>query len=236
MLAEYEAADKINLCSTFSRATFVENGVPEHRTILTPLGCLEAEDISFAETERGGAFVVLYVGRVSIEKGVQYLLRAFSEATLAGAELWVVGAVAPEMEGVLARYRSNFRYLGVKSREELGAVYRAASVLVLPSVQEAFGLVLLEAMASGLAVIATETSGAPDIVRNGIDGFVVPSRNAEALRERLAWLYENRSKCREMGLEACNRARTCGRVASYGEAVLANFRRLLGKRGNSVAD
>jgi starch synthase len=79
-------------------------------------------------------------------------------------------------------------------------------VLVLPSLFEGFGLVILEAMAQGLVVIATPHTAAPDVIENGIDGFVVPIRSAEAIAEKLEALLKDRTQLHEMKLAAQRKA------------------------------
>ena len=81
-----------------------------------------------------------------------------------------------------------------------------ASVLVLPSIQDGFGLVVLEAMASGLPVIVSDHVGAKDCVREGVDGFIVPVRDIEALADRLLWLHDHPSQRDAMGARARERA------------------------------
>ena len=79
-------------------------------------------------------------------------------------------------------------------------------VLVLPSLFEGFGLVILEAMAQGLVVIATSHTAAPDIFDDGIDGFIVPIRSSEAITEKLQLLAEDRARLREMKMAARKKA------------------------------
>ncbi|HYW07115.1 MAG TPA: glycosyltransferase, partial [Longimicrobium sp.] len=75
-------------------------------------------------------------------------------------------------------------------------------VLVLPSVEDGFGAVVCEAMAAGLPVVATLHTGAPDVVRDGESGFLVPAASSEALAIALATLAGDRERCREMGRAA----------------------------------
>ncbi len=80
-------------------------------------------------------------------------------------------------------------------------------VLVLPSLFEGFGLVILEAMAQGLVVIATPHTAAPDIFDDGIDGFIVPIRSSEAIAEKLAICWHgDRARLREMKVAARKKA------------------------------
>jgi alpha-maltose-1-phosphate synthase len=118
----------------------------------------------------------------------------------AAVELAVVGGVAHDLEPLLRRFDdARISYRPPVSRAELPAVYRAADVLVFPSLNDAFGLVMLEAMACGLPVIATDHSGAVDVIRDGVDGFVVPARDPAAIAARLEPLIADPSLAAEMG-------------------------------------
>jgi len=81
-------------------------------------------------------------------------------------------------------------------------------VLVLPSIVEGLPLVLLEAMACGIPVITTPNAGGPDIITDGIEGFIVPIRDQAALKARLEWCYRHPKKLAEMGRAARQKAET----------------------------
>ena len=80
--------------------------------------------------------------------------------------------------------------------------YQNADVFVFPSLNDAFALVILQAMACGTPVIISENVGAADVVRNGADGFIVPTRNVGALKGKILFFYNNREKVEEMGRNA----------------------------------
>lgn len=104
-------------------------------------------------------------------------------------------------------------------RAEIGEWYRWADVLVLPSVSDTFGLVILEAMAAGLPVIASVASGGPDVVRDDVDGWIVPVRDPEAIAERLEALAMRPELVRTMGDAARSRAAEFS-PAAYGRRLL----------------
>jgi glycosyltransferase involved in cell wall biosynthesis len=83
---------------------------------------------------------------------------------------------------------------------------RRHDVLVLPSLFEGFGLVILEAMAQGLVVIATPHTAAPDLIEDGTDGFIVPIRSPEAIAEKMEMLLGARERLHEMKLAARRKA------------------------------
>ena len=87
--------------------------------------------------------------------------------------------------------------------EEMGR----SDVLVLPSLFEGFGLVILEAMAAGLAVITTTNTGGPDMIEDGKEGFIVPAGNVEALREKMSYFIQNPEQASKMGQSSHQKAR-----------------------------
>jgi glycosyltransferase involved in cell wall biosynthesis len=89
--------------------------------------------------------------------------------------------------------------LGDVSRERLAAEYVGADVFCLPSVQEGFGIVFLEAMAAGLAVVACRAAAVPEVVRDGETGVLVPPRDPEALAGALGGLLQDRGRARALG-------------------------------------
>jgi len=97
--------------------------------------------------------------------------------------------------------------LGSLPRPKMPEVYRAADVFVLPTVSDVFPSVVLEAMAVGLPVIVTVNCGSADVVRDGIDGFVVPIRSPEVIAEKLDLLARNPELREEMGKNAAEQAK-----------------------------
>lgn len=201
MQQEYAVADSIDVLSTTTKRTFLEHEIDDSKVYTVSPG-VDPNHFAPRSEANFANFRVLYVGRIELLKGVHYLLKAFHELALPDAELWLVGAVAPEMEPFLTEYAGHYHYLGQKSREELPAIYQQSSVLVLPSLHDGFGLVLLEAMACGIPVIATDLTGGPDVIRAGENGFVVSSRDIVSLKDRLLWLYEHQKIGIEMGMAA----------------------------------
>jgi glycosyltransferase involved in cell wall biosynthesis len=164
---------------------------------------------------------------LSLRKGTPYVLEAASRLGLGGARSpeieWVlVGAVAPDVAHVLRRTPAPVRLLGALSHADLAAVYRTASVFVLPSIEEGMALSVLEAMASGLPVIVTPNTGATDIIEGGREGLVVPPRDAVALAGALLSLYEDEPKRLAMAEAA---ARTARRWTwdVYGDRVVSAY-------------
>ncbi len=136
-------------------------------------------------------------------KGIRYLLEALRvlDTRQIGARL--VGPIMASAEA-LARYRRYCSLLGPVPRSAVREHYQWADVFVLPSICEGSATVTYEALACGLPVITTPNAGS--VVRDGIDGFIVPIRDAEAIAEKLDLLASNPKLLAEMSLNARERA------------------------------
>ncbi len=140
--------------------------------------------------------VILFVGRLAEKKGVTYLIDAMQY--IDDAVLVIVGK-GPLQEKLLRqarhinkqRGRECIRFLGAKTHQELQTIYASADIFVMPSVtardgdKEGFGLVMLEAFASGLPVVASKSGGIVDLVQDGVNGYLVEEKNSEQLAERI---------------------------------------------------
>lgn len=227
-LAEYEFCDLISVPSTFAMRSFIEQSVPREKLRLNPYG---VDLAMFHPTpKRDSVFRVLFVGVSSVQKGVRYLLEAVTRVEIPGLECWLIGAIDPEMRPILSRYQGHFRHLGVLARAALSEQYSQASVLVLPSLQEGLALVQPQAMACGVPVIATTNTGAEDLFTDGVEGFVVPVRDPDAIAAKLVYLYEHPEARDAMGAAALARVRAIGGWNSYGEKMAAMYESALAGR------
>lgn len=161
-------------------------------------------------------FKVVFVGSLDLRKGIQYLYKAFQMLSDKHIECSLVGASSfpPGIELLLQR---RFRLLGHQPRSEVSRLLREADLFVFPSISEGSALVCYEALASGLPVITTPNSGS--VVRDGIDGFIVPIREAQALAEKIDLIAANPELRQEMSRNAQARAREFT-VAAYGKRLI----------------
>ena len=197
---EFVEADYIMVPSEFVWRTMVEEGVPESKLVRVHLGFDPGRFAPEAGGQRDDTFRVLYVGVLSLQKGLPYLLEAFRRLHLSRSELLLVGDLSVEARAFLPKYDGLFRHVRFVPQSDLPAYYHSASVFVLPSLQDGFGMVVYEAAGCGLPVIITENVGAN--VRDGVDGFVVPIRDTEALTEKLLYLHEHPAERAAMGRAA----------------------------------
>jgi len=220
-LAEYEECDAILVPSRFARRTFIEQGVHEDKVVTIPLGV----DLTLfrRQPRRDNAFRVLYVGSLTLQKGLPYLLEAMTRPRISGCELRLIGPRAPETNEILARFPNGYEYLGPISRDRLPNYYSEASVLVLPSIQDGFGMVMTQAMACGLPVIATTNTGVTEIFSNGDAGYHIPIRDPGAIRHAIITLRDNPDELRRLATNALERVTQMQGWNAYGDNVASFY-------------
>jgi len=204
MIKEFEIADFIMVPSQFVYKTMITEGIPSSKIKIIPYG-VNTEQFKF-QAKKDNVFRIIFVGPLRIGKGIQYLLKAYKELNLKNSELLLIGRDSPEMTNILKEYDGNYKYISVVPHKFINDYYSNSSVFVLPSLVEGSALVIYEAMACGIPVIVTENCGS--VVRNGKDGFVIPIRDTQALKEKLLFFYENESSRLEMGNSARKQAET----------------------------
>ena len=158
----------------------------------------------------------IYAGQSSIRKGIPVLIEAWEKAQLRDAELLLVGSWQLAADR-LKKLPSGVRFVGPVGPESLRELYRESDVFVFPSFFEGFGLVILEAMACGLPVIASDRSAGPDILDDAC-GRVVTAGEVEPLTESLHWFAANRDLLPQMKKAARTKAESFT-WKSYREAV-----------------
>jgi len=231
-LEEYESCDLITVLSTYALRTFIDKGVPREKLRLNPCG-VDLE-MFHPEPKTDRTFRALFAGTVTLRKGLPYLFEAMDGLGRADAELCVAGTIEAEMRPIMAKYEGRFRYIGAVARGELHKHYNQSSVLVLPSIEDGFGMVQAQAMACGVPVIATENTGAADLFTDGVEGFIVPIRDAGAIREKILTLYEKPALRAQMGEAALARVRKIGGWDDYGARAADYYRRALEMRASGA--
>ena len=211
-LQEFEEVDVILCPSGAVQESFERAGLPARKLLVVPHGV----DLSAGAAEKkralgpAGPLRILYVGQLHYRKGLRYLAEAMQGLVPDEVQCRVVG---PDfgLSGLAAAPGSErFVKTGSKKDGDLLAEYAEADVFVLPSLEEGFGLVVLEAMRAGLPVIITSAVGAKDFVTDGVEGWVVPPANPEALREKIRWMQLHPTERQAMGRAAAERARSAG--------------------------
>lgn len=226
-LAEYANADVITVPSEFAYRSFIDQGIPAEKMVKIPYG-VNLSNFHPCASKSADSFDVLYVGGLSARKGMIYLFKAFELLRHPNKRLLLVGEKGADFEQVAAFLPEvQAQFLGAIPNLELKKYMSSAHVLVLPSVEDGFGLVMAEAMACGCPVIATENTGAMDLFDDGIEGFIVPIRDEQTLAKRLQRMADDPLLAQRMAAAARQRMQTLGGWTQYGEAMMALFRQLI---------
>lgn len=149
-----------------------------------------------------GCFTFLFVGRIVRDKGINELIAAFRKLTLdfSQVRLYLVGAFEDTLDPVDDSTKDaidddgRIQYAGRQSGDDLLAYYAASDCFVFPSYREGFPNTVLEAGAMGLPSIVTDINGSREIIKDGFNGLIVPSHDADALYEAMKWVLDNPEK------------------------------------------
>jgi glycosyltransferase involved in cell wall biosynthesis len=173
-------------------------GIPKNKIVYFP----NAVDTKiFQPGEKKVDNTILYVGRIVPDKGLHVLLKSLNYMKIS-LDLEIIGSpdwnldyyqnIRRLIEIENRRGRHKIRYLGRVDQTGLIEGYQKASIFVLPSFFEPFGIVLLEAMSCETPVVATHAGGIPEVVKNGENGILVPVNNPLKLAEAIDYLLENK--------------------------------------------
>lgn len=157
-------------------------------------------------------FQIICVSRVTPRKGIRFLVQAFKNIAekFPQAQLLVIGD-GNEKQSLMDLARAlelgeKAVFLGLVSHEKLSQYYAKASIFVLPSLNEGMSNTMLEAIASGLPIIATDTGGTKELVKEGMNGFIVPMQDNYAITQKIEKLIENPHMAEQFGIESRRRA------------------------------
>lgn len=156
-------------------------------------------------------FTFLFVGRIVRDKGINELCRAFKRlhAEHPQTRLWLIGAfeesldpVSPETKALIAEEQNGIEAVGVKRGDDLLAYYAASDCFVFPSYREGFPNTVLEAGAMGLPSIVTDINGSREIIEDGKNGMIIPSKDEQALYAAMKRMVEDQATRGQMAANA----------------------------------
>ena len=182
---------------------------------------------------------ILYAGVLTPQKGVHHLIGAFAAiaAEFPEARLTLVGRAQNEIytaelkrQVVGAGLSDRVCFAAPLPQANLAVWMKNAAVLVLPSISEGLGRVIIEAMAAATPVIASDVGGIPEIVKEGDNGFLVPPGDERGLAEKLRWILKNPHEARRMG----RRARVFAQQFFSTETYLEGYRRVFRGAQDSI--
>ncbi len=189
----------------------------------------------FRETPRSKPLAqthdIIYTGVLIPRKGVHFLLDAFARlaSEFPDSCLWLVGKAenreyTTQLEGQIEQLgiKARIKFVGAVSQQELAVYMGSGRVLVLPSISEGLGRVLVEAMLCGTPAIGSNVDGIPDVIQDGMNGYLVPAGDVDALTARLGDIL------RDPDIEAMGkRARAFAENFFSEQAYLDGYRGLL---------
>ena len=218
---EWTLADRIVCGSDFVASALAECGGPENRCAIAPYSAPLTSTLSAlkrpprSKPER--PLRALFAGTLQLRKGVQYLLEAKRQLRTAPIVFRLVGP-SRFSDHVMSELDREMELVGPAARSEMANHYVWADVFVLPTLSEGSANVCYEAMAAGLPIITTPNAGS--VIRDCLDGYVVPVRDPQAISDRLDRLASDPDLLAAMSREATRRASdfTIGR---YGERLIA---------------
>jgi glycosyltransferase involved in cell wall biosynthesis len=218
---EWQLADVILCPSEYVRTSIAAVNGPVDKCQVVPYG-VDSSEFSQAdsldhEQISGQPLRVLYVGSVGVMKGIVYLLKAMSKLSDIPVQCRIVGAWRVNPHVLKSHTPENVELVGPVPRVRIAQEYKNADVFCLPSLSEGSATVVYEALAAGLPVVTTHHSGT--IVRDEVEGFIVPIRDPDAIAESLCQLASDRSLLASMS-EAAYARSAYGSLDTYGSRLL----------------
>jgi len=225
MLGSHSKFDHFISVCHFNRKKMIQYGIPEHK-ISTVHNFVDASNIT-PNFEVGN--YLLYFGRLYPGKGIFTLIEA--ALPLKHVPLYIVGdgESMPEIQRILEENKcDHIHLLGFKQGEELRNLIQNSICMVLPSeLYENCPMSILEAYAFGKPAIGADIGGIPELIEEGVDGFLVPASQPETLRERLQWMFEHKSESIEMGRAGRHKVETEFNPEIHYEKIMNIYQRFL---------
>jgi glycosyltransferase involved in cell wall biosynthesis len=198
---EYALADFHCAASTIVRDQLTAIGIPADRIWVVPYGA-DTNARTFHRAEHASpppVFRILFAGQLTLRKGIHTLLDALKLANHAHWKMDFIGPRSSETARDIHAYRgaTPLTFHGALPQEQLARSMRNSSVLVLPSLEEGFGLVVPQALNSGLPCIVSDRVGGRDYVRHRDNGSIFPVGDAAALAAELEWWEQHPARPRE---------------------------------------
>ena len=232
MLDEYAQADYIMTLSDFAHQSFIQHKIPPKKLLTSPCGI----DVAFFLAPRKKPkelFQVIFVGLVTIRKGIHTLLEAWKLAKLPTnkARLVIVGSMQKDFAHIAHTLplSPSIVFAGPKDRMTLKKLYHESSLFVLPSLEDGFGMVIGEAMASGLPVVCSTHSAGPELTGNGKYGFLFQPEDTQKLADILDWCFHHRHEIEEMGHQGQNFIKQFSWDA-YGDRIHAIYQNIVANK------
>ncbi len=208
---EYALADRIVTLSSFARDSFLAEGIPAAKLAMIPLGAshemFRPADAVVAERCRriasGDPLRVLFVGTLAYRKGLHDLISMIRTLAKESFPFEVVGDVPPEAADAVRALKAYCTVTPRQPQHDLPACYARGDVFVFPTIEDGFAAVLSQAATAALPILSTPNCGAPEVIREGETGWILPIRDPNAFVDRLRWCHGNRERLAAM-VKSCH--------------------------------
>ncbi|TGN94697.1 MULTISPECIES: glycosyltransferase family 4 protein [unclassified Burkholderia] len=203
LIDELEMYNYVLAPSEIVRESFVQQGVPPNIIKVIPYA---ANVNRFHPLEKNtslkDSFNILCVGQITLRKGQLYLLEAIKKLDDKRLHVTLIGQIDPRIKPLLASYQHLFKHIPRVDNAELNEHYNSADLFVLPSLEEGLAVVLCEALATGLPIIATRESGAAEIIEHDRTGKIIPAGSSIELADAINEMANSPEKVREFSQQA----------------------------------
>jgi glycosyltransferase involved in cell wall biosynthesis len=229
---EIAEADLVLCPSRFVEESMIQNGVPASKCFTRHFG---VDTSIFKPREKvPDVPVFICVGNICLRKGHHYLFRAWQKVKPhlpSNARLICVGLVLKDFQNEWFRWKGTFEYYRHFNHQALARLLSQCTAFVFPSLEEGFARVLSEAMACGLPLIATHESGASTIMRDQLEGILIPPRNVDAIADAMIRLAKDKDLNSQMGKAAYAAGARDNSWHDYALCLLQEFTRRVGRAG-----
>ncbi|WP_075506033.1 glycosyltransferase family 4 protein [Candidatus Pelagibacter communis] len=199
---EYKLVDKITITSNFVKKTFNKRNI-KNKFFLNPVG-VNAKNFNFNKKKiQLNNFNILYVGGITIGKGLPYLINAFNDLNLKNSKLHLVGKSEKYIKNLVNRINNpNIILHGHKNIKELKKFYQFSNIFCHPSPQDGGPLTLIQSMLNETPAIITLNTMSKDVIKNGVDGFIIKPFSTNEIKKKLLFAFKNKKKIALMGKKA----------------------------------
>lgn len=188
--AELSICTHIFAISDFVKKSLLKNNISESKISLVHIGNDKLKENIFLPVKTKRPFTILYVGTIRQQKGIKLLIECFNELSDFEIELKLIGAITENEFYPLIKSNAKITHINFISNDELFYHYNSASIFILPSFLDSWGMVVLEAMSCGTPVIVTKNTGAKEAVEKG-GGIIVAPNNKNELKEAILKYYSD---------------------------------------------
>jgi glycosyltransferase involved in cell wall biosynthesis len=213
---EWQLADAIIVNSEWSRDCNIAKGAPPEKIEVVPLAYESNARMNPVKRSVAKPCQILWIGRVTLQKGIQYLVEAARLLADKPVEFLICGDAAITSRAMAAA-PGNIRWLGKITHVQKNALFSSATAFVLPTVSDGFAITQLEAFAHGLPVIVTPNCG--QVVEDGVTGFIVPPRDPGTLAAAIGRFIDDPGLSAKMS-PRCTEAVQAFSIDAYGQRLV----------------